>query len=355
MLYLLFLKSLLRRKAVWFLMMTAAVCSCLCLSVRQLRQDLPSGIFSEDPGNRAVLEYCVEWGFVECTSEAELKTLIQRGELDCGFILPADFTERMENGNLRDSVELLTTVRSGRENTFSTVVFGAIFREYTPYLASAVVASLGYEVKADDLSREMERVELQELTFEISQLSRLPDAESVDSGLVMGLLAMLGFALTGFSTLELAGKSAQEVKCRFSRPRWLITAVFPQTLSLSLLMLFGSWVGIIVGQVLFSAALPGLFAAMTGYFLFLGLCFGFFLALPLKRWTRYGLLTLEILLTVVFCPLYWDVALVIPGCSIFRWLVAPCWFYQMFNHSVLTWAAIFAAVVFVYCSGKKRF
>ena len=65
-------------------------------------------------------------------SRGELEREVRRGGAECGFILPADYAERLAEGNLAGLITYVSSSYTRRGETAKETVFAAFIRQYAP-------------------------------------------------------------------------------------------------------------------------------------------------------------------------------------------------------------------------------
>lgn len=196
------LKHLLRN-AVFpvFLALTIALPPLASLAV--LRSNLPpAAVFSEDPSDpdAARLVKCLsDAGFRVAESREALDYGVSMEHYDAGVVVPADFSERLREGNVEEIFTMVVSQSTSFEALWREHAGAALFSVYAPYLTYDVIRDL-------DLSEEAFFTEYYALTdgdplfyFELETLDgRTPQTGNVRAkSFFLGLLAVLIF-LTAF-------------------------------------------------------------------------------------------------------------------------------------------------------------
>lgn len=65
-------------------------------------------------------------------SRGELEREVRRGGAECGFILPADYAERLAEGNLAGLITYVSSSYTSRGETAKETVFATFIRQYAP-------------------------------------------------------------------------------------------------------------------------------------------------------------------------------------------------------------------------------
>lgn len=274
----------------------------------------------QDPASVRVSEYLLDNGFVAVEDQAAIAELVRLGELDCGAVFPEDFGNRLAEGDLEESIVFYTAPSSFSPELYRNHVAAAVFRERASYISAALFE--GTEVPRDAVMAEYETMfaDGYAFSFEVETVSgtAMPE-DGKTRALVMGVSAILLFTVLFVLCAENVESSFKQILPRIGLRSSVKAVLIPETLL----------------NVVFAAAACGIGVAAAGFpklilpivLHSLLLCgTGLILVSVLQSAKRvYALLPVLVVGSVALCPIYTDLALVIPAAAVIRKILPAYW------------------------------
>ena len=182
--------------------------------------------------------------FSECTflrveDEDMLRLMVRRGRVRCGFILPEDMEERIEEGDTRSMITMVTSTFSVKSAAVREKVFAALYRIMNPDITVAAAGEY-FEDPEGAASYIRERYDYYVGSDDVFRINyeRLDDSKGDEGGFfpdrsdpVRGTAAVLIFVLCLYSGSTLLGKNGRFFRAfgrherLFSEFLYLLTSV----------------------------------------------------------------------------------------------------------------------------------
>ena len=351
------LKRTLRRWIVFVLLLAAPIGA---VQISGTETVPPVGLYmpESDPVSQRIAEHLLANGFVLCGDPDAMEELVQRGELNCGAVFSDHFAQRIAEGDVEGCVTFYRSPSSYTPELYKSHVAAAVFREYVPYISAS--AFDGTEVTQQQVIEAYEAMFAQGYVFSfdvlLSDESREPadvKTRSLAMGAVAILLCTVMFALCA-GTME---HSFRTMVGRLGLRKCLTAVVLPETL-LNIL-----WASASGGAGLYLAGYPELIVPFVIYGVVLS-GVGLILASAFGKASRmYVVLPILVICSAALCPIYTDLALLVPAVETVRCMLPVYWFWLIPGKPVL-WALIgavalaagFGAVIFRWTLlGKFRY
>ncbi len=304
----------------------------------------PAGICDLDNTeySKKVCEYLLLNGFVTVESEAELREMVSKSELDCGAILNAGFGERLTDADLEEAVVFIDSPLSYQPELYRNHIGAAILGEVAPYI------SVKY-LKDTDITADMVVEEYRKMVNEGSNFSfALQTADSVeitDSGhaktYVLGAASLLIFAFMMYAACDVYADGVGELAHRIGMKKTVLYTVIPD-LSVRVC---GVWLAMLAAAVMSKlimgdGVLLSLVIPLFVYTLLLG-AFGVLLGVVLANTGRIQIFTFFVLvMSLVLCPIYIDLSLMVPWLERFRYILPPYWLWLSDGSIVMPMIAV---------------
>lgn len=278
----------------------------------------PFGYVCDDSSDDAA-RLCKELdnaGFVRCSDADELEAEISAAHLDCGVIFNGDISKRMESGDFNESVLLITSAETVMPELCRISTVSALSMVYSPYvtyeaLQKAVSIDRTKQVYYDMVDSG------QLFTFEIksaSGLARLDNARS--RNLFKGALSILIFITLMIGICRPSWRHKKDMQTRFGHTKAFFRVCIPEFLIRTALLIIISVITcLIMGQtdLIRAAAIYTISAGVAGLILTVLL-------------SDAAILVLTVFITILslgLCPMFTDLAELIPAVTIIRKFLIP--------------------------------
>lgn len=326
------LKRTLLRPAFLILLVVCAAAIALSASKTAVGSVPPAGVvdLADSVQSRRMVAYLEEQGFVCGTDSGVMYEQVRQGELDCAAILPADFSRRLEQGQLEGCIRFISAPASYSPDLYKNHVAAAVFREYAPYLTAQMFE--GTAVTQEKVLAQYEGMFADGYAFSFEVLTADGGAVPEDArtrSLTTGAAALLLFALILTAGADLMNASFRDTLGRLGWRNTLAAVVLPGVLLRALCDLLAGAVGLLL------AGMPELLPALIGYTLLLT-AVGLLLAavLPDVRYL-YILLPLLLIFSLALCPVFTDAALVMPALARVRLFLPTYWLWLAVERPLL--------------------
>lgn len=334
------LRRCLGRPLLFLLLAVCTAAVALAGTVGEAAETPPAGVCAGEnsEASRRVLSWLLENGFVQYSGEEELRTLVERGELNCAVILPTDLTRRLEQGDLAGCAQWIESPSSYAPELSRYHVAAALFREYAPYLSARSFEGTG--VTREELLAEYEQMFAEGFVFSFELLTTQQGKSPTDvkrQSLVTGAAAILLCAVMFSFCADSMDDSFRALLGRLGLYKTVTGAVLPGMLVRAVLAACAGCAGVLL------AGVSELLLPLVIYvFLLAGIALILAALLPGIR-QLYLLLALLTLCAAAVCPIYIDPAQVLPWLSGVRCLLPPYWLWLIPKHPALWCAAALLA------------
>lgn len=316
------LKRILLRPTFLILLVVCAAAIALSATKTAVGSVPPAGVvdLADSVQSRRMVAYLEEQGFI-CGTDAEaMREQVRQGELDCAVILPADFSQRLEQGKLEECIRFISAPASYSPDLYKNHVAAAVFREYAPYLTAQMFE--GTPVTQEEVLAQYEGMFADGYAFSFEMLTADGGAVPEDTrarSLTMGAAALLLFALILTAGADLMSASFRDALGRLGWSKTLAAVVLPGVLLRALCALLAGAVGLLL------AGMPELLPALIGYTLLLTAVSLLLAAVLPDVKYLYILLPLLLIFSLALCPVFTDVTLVVPALARVRLCLPPYW------------------------------
>lgn len=332
------LRRSLRRWLVFLLLLAAPIGA---VQLSKTETSPPAGLYmpENDPVSQRIAAHLTANGFIRYEKPDALAELVRTGELDCAAVFPKGLAQRITHGELKRCVIFYQAPASYTPELYQSHVAAALFREYVPYISSEAFADT--PVPQEDVVAAYEAMFREGYAFslevQLAEEGRIP-ADWKARSLAMGAAAILQcvvlLALCG-GTME---KAFRPLAGRLGLGRCVTAVVLPEVLVNAL------WAAAFTGLGLCLAGFPELLLPAVIHSVALS-GIGLLLATALSG--SKGLLLLLPILVVAsaaLCPVYTDLALLLPAVEPVRYLLPAYWLWLIPEKPVL-WAVIALAAM----------
>lgn len=337
------LKRTLRRWPVFLLLLLAPV---FAVQLSGAQETPPAGLYmpENDPVSARVAEHLLDNGFVLCDDPETMGERVRIGELDCGAVFPEGFADRVADGELEGCIRFYVSPTSYTPELYKSHVTAAVYREYAPYISAEAFS--GTEVSEADVVAEYEAMFAggHAFSFDVIVGDGMADPENIKArSLAMGAAAILMCTVVFAFCAEILEKSFRPMLGRLGLGRCVYSVLLPETLLNAL------WAALFGGAGLYLAGFPELVLPVFIYAALLTGVGTLFASLFKSAKLVYILLPIIVICSAALCPVYTDLALLVPAVENVRSLLPAYWLWLIPEDAwlwVLIAAAAFALGIF---------
>ncbi|MGN1002309.1 MAG: hypothetical protein ACI4PC_06015 [Oscillospiraceae bacterium] len=308
----------------------------------------PAGVCDLDgsPESQRMVDWLLENGYQLYDDPAEMRALVETGELDGALVLPEGLSRRIRAGELEGALPFLVSPASYAPELYRSHAAAALFREAAPYVTAAAFAgtSVTEEEVLDEYFALFESGYAFAFQVTAENGTAIPDSAR-SRALVMGAAAVLLCALLLTAPAEELSGDFPGLLCRLGAKTALTKVLLPSLAVRALCAFAAAALGLLAGYLAGGGGYC--LALLFPVFLYTGLlgAAGVLLAaaLPGKGAGRL-LLPLVLMASLALCPIFTDVTLLIPALGPVRWLL-PCYWLWLIAERPLVWLAVTAAAL----------
>lgn len=314
-----FCKRSLRRLLIFLLLLAAPV---LAAQLSKSETPPPCGFYMAEttPVTQRIEAHLLQNGFIACPDPEAIAQQVRWGELDCGIVFPQDFSQKVVQGQLKESITVYVSPVSFAPMLYKSHVAAAVFREYVPYICAS--AFEGTQVTQEAVLAEYEAMFAQgyAFSFDVLPLSGKPDTQAgKNRSLSLGAAAITLFAFLFALAAETAQRAVTQLLPRLGLRKTVTAVLLPETgITLLLAAIFG-------GGGLALAGFPELMLPTAVYCVAV---WGLGLIAYSILWSAkklYVLLPVLVIAAAALCPIYTDLALVLPWLERVRSVIPAYW------------------------------
>ena len=260
-------------------------------------------------------------------SEAVLREKISKAQLDCGIVITEGFGEKMMEVDLDEAVIFIDSPLSYQPELYQNHAGAAIFGEVAPYIAVKHLENTA--ITSDRVVAEYEKMIADGADFSFV-FQTTDSVEISDNGhaktYVLGTAALLIFAFMMYAACDVYTVGTSALSHRIGMKKTVIYTVLPDLA----VRVVGVWLAMLsaaLASKLFmgDGIILALMLPMCIYTLLLG-AFGVILGVIFASTRRIQIFTFFVLImSLVLCPIYIDLALMVPMIERFRYILPPYW------------------------------
>ena len=278
----------------------------------------PFGYVCEDSSEDAV-RLCKELdsaGFVRCRDAEELESEISSAHLDCGVIFDGNISDRMMSGDFNESVLLVTSAETVMPELCRISTVSALSMVYSPYVTyESLRNSVGIDRTKQVYYDMVDSGQL--FSFELKSadgLSRLDNARS--KNLFRGALSILIFITVMIGICRPSWRHKKDMQTRFGHMTAFFRVCVPEfLLRTAFLIIIAVITCLVMGQ-------AGMIKAVAIYSAASGII-GLILTVLLSDAAILVLTVFITILSLGLCPMFTDLAELIPAVTIIRKFLIP--------------------------------
>lgn len=127
--FLVYIKRMLYRKSFWCSLIVITLLSIGLVSLEKQSETSITAAFYDESGEweQLLSNYDGYIQFVACESEAEVRELVLYDEVECGYYIPVDFRDRLQNGNAWKSIAFYKDADAIMADTVNEILFEQLF------------------------------------------------------------------------------------------------------------------------------------------------------------------------------------------------------------------------------------
>ena len=314
-----FCKRAIRRLLIFILLLAAPV---LAAQLSKSETPPPCGFYFAEttPVTQRIEGHLLKNGFIACSDPEIMAQQVRWGELDCGIVFPRDFSQKVAQGQLKESITVYVSPVSYTPMLYKSHVAAAVFREYVPYICAS--AFEGTPVTREAVLAEYEAMFAQgyAFSFDVLPLSGKTAAQADKSrSLSLGAASITLLAFLLALAAETAQQAMTQLLPRLGLRRTITAVLLPETgITLLLAAIFG-------GSGLALAGFPELMLPTAVY---CAAVWGLGLIAYGILWSAkkvYVLLPVLVIAAAALCPIYTDLTLVLPWLERVRAVIPAYW------------------------------
>ena len=329
----LFLKHTLHMPLTWLLLIVLTVLSAISFGYSNVHHNLPCAVFAEDDSitSRHILEGMQTDEYLITASREEFMNTIRRGKADCGIILKAGLDERMKEMDLTSCAEMWVSPRTSLERMYSLLVSSRIYNEFAPYLTIRAFRDYGYTISLASVKDYFVKIrdEITPLTFTMTDIEGAPVSEAPGVDLPLSVIAIASWIAFGFYSVGILRRRTRRTALRFTHRQRLQNVQIPQMLSAGLCLCLSVLLGILLGRFLLPFAAGRILLKTVLYFMILTILFLLLMETSLSDHVLICIIALDASLSLVLCPLFWDIAAYAPWLGYVRLISIPYWIFLL--------------------------
>ncbi len=299
----------------------------------------PGAIVDEDNSeiSKKVEEQLIGMDFVLCESEEELLEGIESEEYNCGVVLPDGFGERLMADELDGAVRFITSPTSFAPELYRTKAAASVFSAYAPYITADSLEYIG--TNSEEVVAKYEELTESGYLFGfdvvIGETEIIPENErSRTYTLAAGAIFLFALLVYGSSDVSVrdCGSFVRRIGVSGTVKNVLVPGVFVRAVFAMLAMCAALILAFFVSGERFCV---GLIPPVCVYILMLS-AFSVLLSVIFRKAAHVQTVSFFIvLLSLVLCPLYFDVTLGLPWVMPFRYLLPTYWMWVAVDHTAI--------------------
>ncbi len=300
----------------------------------------PAGFYlaEETASADRIRAHLLQNGFVALDDPETLLEQVRLGELDCGVVFPEDLSDRIAQGQIKESVEFYRSPTSFSPDLYRNHIAAILFREYVPYICASAFQET--PVTQEEVLAEYETMFARGYAFSFDVVTPgevQGEQAGKNKGMAMGAAAILLMAALMALAGETADRAVTQLLPRLGLQKTVTRILLPETAGDLLLA------AVFTGGGLALAGLPELWLPTAVYCVAV---WGCGLVLYGVLWSAkkiYVLLPVLVIAGAALCPIYTDPSIVLPWLDRVRMLLPAYWLWCI-PDTLGLWTAISLAI-----------
>lgn len=294
-----------------------------------------------------VVAYLTENGYEACPDETALRERIESGEYGCGAVIPCGFGELVAEGEADGAVTFIVTPTSYAPELYKNHIAAAVYKECAPYITASALD--GTVITFDDVyekySEMMEEGVLFSFDEQLSDTDALQKTER-EKTYTLAAVSFLIFALMMYSASDVQRHDIAPLSCRIGMKKTVVSAVIPDLLVRGAGVILAYCAAAFARLHTAGDALLTEMVSEVALYVVLSAAFSVLAVTVFADTARMSAVTFYLLVfSLLLCPIYLDVALVVPLLGKLRAVLPPYWLWMLDGADGLA-PAFFAAVLF---------
>ncbi len=310
---------------------------------------LPAGLCNNDTSeiSARIVEYLLDNGYELCSDEAELTDGIESGRYSCGAVIPNGFGALVSELNADGAIKFIVTPVSYAPEIYQNHIAAIVYREAAPYITAAALDET--DITFDEVYEKYVGMSEDGVLFsfdeQLSEGNVRHEAER-EKTYTLTAVSLLIFALIMYSASDVFTSDIPSLAPRIGIRKTVVTAVIPDVFA----RLFGVNAAYIVSahlrlwlcsDDLLVALIPIVFV-----YSILTVAFGIFAVTIFAGREKTSACTFYLLvLSLVLCPIYFDIELVLPALGKLRLFLPTYWLWLLDGKD----STVFAFFVAIFC------
>ncbi len=296
----------------------------------------PAGICDYDDTelSRRVVNYLTQNGYTVFDNEEAMRKMISEGKLNCGAVINEGFESLMYADMADNAVTFIKSPLTYSGGIYQSHISAAIFGEIAPIIAAGELS--GTNITEKDISDEYKHLTDTTVRFSL-------DVETVESNEAPAISRPMTYLLTAASFMIFAvimhsvcsvlWQDLNSAAPRIGIDKTIIHLIIPdiavRILGISLSVVISALTALwIRGNSLIITLLPSIFA----YTLFVTALAIVMFAVLRKRSLVQVFSFFVLILSLIFCPIYMDISVMLRWAEDFRVLAPPYWLWICADH-----------------------
>ncbi len=315
----------------------------------------PAGLCCFDGSEISVriTEYLCENGYEMCENEEILREKVSSGEYSCGAVIPDGLGELVAKGRPDGAVKFIVTPISYAPELYKNHIAAAVYRECAPYITAEALADT--VITFEDVYEEYSEMTEAGAYFTFNE--QLSDADvsyekEREKTYTLAAISLLVFALMMYSASDTLRGDIMPLSHRIGSGKAVLFSVLPD-ISVRIAGIVSAYAiaAFMRGKIAEDDVLTELFSAVALYTVLVS-AFAVFAVTLFAGVTRTSAFTFYMLvISLLLCPIYLDVALVLPVISPLRVLVPPYWLWMLDGAESHALCAVIATAAFALALG----
>lgn len=326
--------------------LTAAVCAAAALGekVAEPRCLLIDTDNTETSGR--IYEALINDGLTPAKDKQEIYDAVRSGTADCGVVLLPGIERYARARNMNGSALMITSPTSVFSEFFAGIVSAELFMQVSPYLAAGVLDELGVKDSINDISNYYEAFLESGYCFEFKTETlegTIEQKADYTAPFIKCAAAILLFAVLFFGVCDGVRSDMDTFVPTLGVDKTFRRVAAPAILSRMLCSAAAVGAGLALSVIFFKAQSAAAIAGHCAiYITALTAAALLFAAIVPRGRSVKTFLPFWLLASLALCPVYLDVADVVPIAAYVRAVLPPCWLF-MLPEKPLVW--LLAAVV----------
>lgn len=293
-----------------------------------------------------IAEYLTENGYELCADEAILRERIKSGEYGCGAVIPDGFGELVASGKPDGAITFIVTPTSYAPDLYKNHIAAAVYKECAPYITADALD--GTVITFDDVYEKFTEMSAEGALFSFKE--ELTDADvsyetEREKTYTLAAISLFVFALMMYGASDALRCDIAPLSARIGIGKTIASAVLPD-LAVRCVGVLTAYAAAayarrhFVGDEMLTELIPE-----VAVYVCLCAAFGVLAVTVFADTAKTSACTFYLLVfSLLLCPIYFDVALVLPLVGKLRVLLPSYWIWMLDGTDGLFFALLAAFV-----------